>query len=415
MPYAETPFTHGGSGAYREIANLLLSNGWTRVSAAVSYSGPVTNLDALSIVQSTNLDIRTDPQTGIGTSLDLPVSFLRPTRVQKETIVGGAVVDLIEGTDYFIDYHFGLIHAIGGGWASDSSERFLIEQGDYDLRNGWIVFSSPGLSTQETELFIGLQLQSTGPYSGVDVVGVQWTLFNDFTDTVTDYFDTDESVRNKASLDVKSFVHPVASGTIFASVNADRFLGSISVPEAHNAWAYCGALGRVRPVLEQPCVSYMVGNQSEKVGSLEDDSGPVGDVTSRGSTSDSAVNGSAWMYDAVPPAFAGDTGLTDADLSSHFWAKRAEGGADDIVPSEVEVTPGERYFELHPVACANGIEDLNLSPDVSFGYVYGIAEGLFSVIKFLSQHRTTVVHLGETYTILKVGRSITRFIAIKQA
>lgn len=416
MAYQAKAFTHGGAGAYREIVNLLLTNGWSIVAGSAAAAGPASAMDVHSQAQQTNLTIRSAAQTATGTDMDLPVSWLRPTRVQREVISGGAVTDLVEGTDYTIDYRQGTFQAIGSGWLSDGTQRLLIAQGDYDTKKGWLVLTSSGLSTQESNLYVGLQLESTGTYNGVNSVGVRWTLFYSYTVSVTDYFDTNEQVRNKASLDVQSLVHPVESGTIYCSVNADRFLGSISIPEAHNAWAYCGALGRVRPVLEQDCVSYMVGNQSENVGTGGDDEGPVGDTISRGNTADPLVNGSVWNWQNSPPSFASDgaTAVNQADLTAHYWSRRAEGGATDIIPSEAEVTPGERYFELHPVACAQTIEDLNLSPDASYGYLHGTAEGLFSVVKYLIQHRTGLVHLGVSYTVLKVGRSITRYIAIRQ-
>lgn len=407
MSYLETAFTHGGAGAYKQALNALLSNGWSVVDGtANSLAGAL----GAPLAQTSNLPIRTAAVTALSTNIELPVSWIAPTKVQREVISGGATADLVEGVDYTIDYRRGRIQAIGGGWTLGGVQRFLINSGNYSIRKGYVVLSSPGVSASETHLIIGMRLESVGPNSSQQWTGVRWVAFYSFT--VGDNFDVvDGTKRNLTAFDVVSVIHPSASGTMVASVTADRIAGSFTVPESTNAWFYAGLLSRVRPVAEQSCATIIVGNSSDEIGTQTDDDGPVGCPTQAGNTSNTSFGST---YNPVAGRFT-ETGANFTELNANAWSKDVDGASDDISPSSIETTPGNIYFEIHPVIVARDIHVRNFaSASEGLSYVFGSLRGVYSLCMLRAQHLTTLTYGGLSYITLKVGGSVTRFIALEK-
>ena len=399
MTWHETSFTHGGAGLYKQTLEAMLAEGWTLLDSITSRPG---GLAAASPVQTNTQEITVN---WIGAPLDQPVDLpVCMLGALTARYTAGAVV--AEGTDYAIDKLRGTITPLSGGGfdgGGGTAQYSLTIDSGAELLRGWVILSSTGISTQET-ILVGMRLdkKSGGSPSNPRKTGIRWTAWAGGVVGVTDYDVQDDTLRNGPEHDVLQFINPDMEGVFQANVDLDRIICGGFQADAEAAWAYAGALGRLRPAAEQSILTAIAGNTAAED---LDDGGIVGDTAEPGST-DSEQLGTVYLFDQAQFPVLDQI---DADLNANHWSLDASNSALGYTPSQVPVGSGT-YTELHDVIAGRNLDSL-ANPNAA---IYGYWQGLKAVLKHNARHNDVVSVGGETWRLWRVGTNPRRHIAVRE-
>lgn len=402
MTWVSAGYTHGGPHFYKKVLEAALANGWSRVEDVEDRG----QLAAQSVAMRNTVPVDID-LTGksVGVWYELPLVFLGSFSAYKNF-----VTPVAEGVDFDVSRVRGQYRLRAGGQFDNGigggTGRFTLAQG-YELRSGWTVIGSPGVSGTEG-LLVGLRLESlSGNPDNPIRCGVRWSIFRSWVVGSTNYFVNDTTVRNAAADDVRQLIHPTTDFVVEGSFNADRIV-AYGRARGYGAWCYAGALTRFRPQVEQDSVAALMGNQGY---ARNGDDGPVGATHQKGTAGLS--EGAVWLHDLG--VFSST--VNPADLNANYWSFDA--GATVSVaytPSRrllnvpgVSGTP-QYYFELHDAVAGRNNDALNSTSNV----LYGLWGGIKACLVFDAINGLDLTYDGRTYRLLGVGSSTTRFVAAEK-